>query len=96
MGWSAYTEGWESPNPRLSYTSRAEVYRQMYAPSAGYMPGRNIAGFWKYQNAGIDRKANDLINYRFFSEAEMKGLFLDIIKMGMSDAIRICLLFFQN
>jgi hypothetical protein len=68
----------------------------MYAPAGGHMPGRNTEGFWNYTNAELDKKANDLINYRYFSDSEMKSLYLDVVKAGLYDSIRIFLLLFET
>jgi len=93
--WSAFTEGWGGVYPRFSYASRGFIFRQMYAPVGGYMPGRNTEGFWSYANPELDKKANDLIYSRYFSDSEMKSLYLDMIKIGFCEAIRIQLLVFE-
>ena len=91
LEWSAYTEWWGSPAPRFSHVARFRVFMQMYAPCFNYMPGRNIPGFWSYTNELIDKKADDFMNKIYFSETEMKSLYLDVLKLGLNDSVRIWL-----
>jgi len=91
LEWSAYTEYWGSPAPYLSYEGRLRVIKQMYAPSFGNMPGKGIPGFWQYTNELIDKKVNEVENKFYFTESEMKNLYLDLVKSGITEAIRIYL-----
>jgi len=58
------------------------------------MPGFNIEGYWQYRNELIDKKVNDYLHKRYFSEAEMRSLYLYIIKIGINEAVRIPLFAF--
>jgi len=94
LEWSAYTEWWCSPMPFVTYEARLNIIMQMYAPCFGNMPGFNIEGYWQYRNELIDKKVNDYLHKRYFSEAEMRSLYLYIIKIGINEAVRIPLFAF--